>query len=191
MRNGHDVVEGGLRGALGSLAGLAAMGLFFRAVKALDGPGEDAATRDGGEGDDGPIERHGQLDDISIVGHKSRSDEPATATLGRLGYEAAKGEEPDEELKAKLGQAVHWSYGVMVGSMYGALRADAEEPDLLGGLGYGTALWVLGDEIAVPMLGLSEGPTAHSWKDHAKGLGAHLVYGAATSAATQALRRVM
>lgn len=185
----HDHIDGMLRGALGSLAGLAVMGLYFRAAQAVSS-GEDRAGSEPDDGED-PLEEIDALDDIAIAGQHSEEDEGATESVGRIAYEMATGHDPDHETRQKLGQAVHWGYGVLVGGMYGALRPEAEAPDLVAGLGYGTALWVLGDELTVPLLGLSEGPTAHSIPDHAKALGAHLAYGAATATATQALRRVM
>lgn len=185
----NDHVEGLVRGAVGSVVGLAVMGLYFKAAEAIGGRSDGAAESEDTGPD--PLEARDELDDISVVGRQGRDDEPATATVGRIGYEKAKGEEPDAETKQKLGRAVHWGYGVLVGGLYGALRQEADGPDLVAGLGYGTALWVVGDEIMVPLLGLSEGPTAHSIPEHAKGLGAHLAYGAATAGATQALKRVM
>ncbi len=184
----HEHVNGMLRGAVGSLAGVAAMGLFFRAAAKLSGgsDGEDPAASD-----EGPVERIHALDDISAVGQTAREDENATEAVGRIGYDAVTGHEPDEETRHRLGQAVHWGYGVLLGGLYGALRPEAGLPDIAGGLGYGTAAWVLGDEVMVPLLGLSEGPTAHPWQEHATALGAHLVYGTITAAATQALRRIM
>ena len=185
MDIGEERFDGFLRGAVGSVAGLAAMGLFFKATQALkNGNGANGRSRD-------PIERHDELDDISLVGQQAGEDESATEAVGRIGFETATGHDPDEEMKARLGQAVHWGYGILLGSLYGAMRDDAEAPDLVGGLGYGTAAWVIGDELMVPMLGLAEGPTAHRWTEHARALGAHLVYGAATAGATQALKRVM
>ncbi len=211
----REHVNGLLRGAVGSIAGIAAMGLFFRATAKLsaasdgrDSQGEDGRGAESGQGaehgrtgedgqageaarDEGPIERIHALDDISAVGHAAREDENATEAVGRIAYDTMVGHDPDEATRQKLGQAVHWGYGILLGGVYGALRPEAELPDLTGGLGYGTAAWVLGDEVMVPLLGLSEGPTAHRWQEHATALGAHLVYGAVTAAATQALRRVM
>lgn len=186
-------IDGFLRGAVGSVAGLAAMALFFRAAKALsNGEEVEAEGRDTNDGQtEDFIERHHALDDISVAGPQAEEGEPATETVGRIGYETVTGHDPDEETKHRLGQAVHWGYGILLGSVYGGLREKAEAPDLLGGLGYGTAAWVIGDELMVPLLGLAEGPTSHGWTDHAKALGAHLVYGAATSTATHALKRVM
>lgn len=186
IRTDKQHLDGLLRGALGSLAGLTAMALFFKVTQAVSGGGGNGA--DDGEG---ILERHDGLDDISVAGQQTREDEPATATVGRLAYDAAAGHEPNEETKQKLGQAVHWGYGVLVGGIYGALRPSAPMPDLAAGLGYGTALWLIGDEIMVPLLGLAEGPTAHSIPDHATALAAHLAFGAATASATQALRHVM
>lgn len=187
LGTGDTRVDGMLRGAVGSLAGLVAMGLFFRATQMLKSGG----SGDEAESGEDLIERQERLDDISIVGQQSREDEPATETVGRLAYEAVEHHEPGDETRRKLGQAVHWGYGILLGGLYGALRSDAEGPDLLGGLGYGAAAWALGDELMVPLLGLAEGPTAHPWTDHATALAAHLAYGAATSTATQALRRIM
>lgn len=184
----NERLDGLLRGAVGSVVGLAAMGLFFKAAERLSSSnGSDGQ----GEGHQDLIERQEALDDLSVVGQQAEEDESATEAVARIGYHAVTGDDPDEERRRKLGQAVHWGYGILLGGAYGALREDADAPDLLGGLGYGTAAWALGDELMVPMLGLAEGPTAHGWTMHAKALGAHLVYGAATAGATHALKRVM
>jgi hypothetical protein len=177
-------IDGLLVGALGAVAGLLAMRLVFEAAGAL-------ADRSGGSDGAGPVESVDALDDISVAGIESREDEPATATAGRLAYEAVTGREPSDTVKARLGQGIHWGYGILLGGLYGAARGEVDGPDILGGLGYGTAAWALGDEVMVPLLGLAEGPTAHGWSDHATALGAHLAYGVVTSTATQALRRVM
>lgn len=179
-------VDGALRGAIGGVAGLVAMGLFMRASRALAAGrnGESEPSRDGADG-------NGALDDIAVVKSESRVEESTTETVARIAYEAVEGEEPDDRARQRLGQAVHWGYGVLLGGVYGAFRGGESAPDLLGGLGYGAAAWLLGDEVMVPLLGLADGPTAHDWTEHANALGAHLAYGAATSAATQALRRLM
>jgi hypothetical protein len=73
--------------------------------------------------------------------------------------------------------------------MYGALRSQADGLDLKGGLLYGTGLWLLGDELAVPALGLQGGPATVSGVQHLNRLGAHLAYGLGIATATQLLRR--
>jgi len=129
------------------------------------------------------------LDDISLVGQTHEDGEPATVAAGRIVYERLRREEPSREKRAQLGRVVHWGYGMAVGSLFALVDRKVQGHDLATGLGYGTALWLLGDELAVPMLGLADGPTAHSPGVHAEALGAHLVYGLTTSAANRALRR--
>ena len=190
MEIDRERVNGLLRGVLGGVAGLVAMRLFFEAMEALPLTSEDSEDAANASSEDS-IESTDALDDIAVGGMKSRDEEPATATMGRLAHEAVTGREPEEDRKAKLGQAVHWGYGILMGGAYGATRTHSDGPDLVGGLGFGTALWALGDELAVPLLGLAEGPTAHGWSDHASALGAHLAYGAATATTANALKRIM
>ena len=74
---------------------------------------------------------------------------------------------------------------------YGALQGPTSVPDIQGGLALGIGLWFFGDELAMPLLGLADGPTAYPPALHAHGLGAHLAYGLATSATTQLLHRLL
>ena len=181
------------RGTLASIAGLVAMDLYFRAMKSLKERREQGEEgRGSGRGRVSSASRGEEhaLDDISLVGQQSKEGEPATVAVGRIAYEKVTGREPDREQGARLGKAVHWGYGLAVGSLYGLLEPRFDR-DLSAGLGYGVALWLLGDELAVPALGLAKGPTAHPPTVHAQALGAHLVYGLATSAATKVLHRVM
>jgi hypothetical protein len=46
---------------------------------------------------------------------------------------------------------------------------------------------LFGDELAAPLLGLSDKPTAYHPARHAQSLVSHLGYGVATAAATRAL----
>jgi hypothetical protein len=168
------------RGTLASVAGLVAMDLFTRAMKNVgSGSEQRGGSREGERG----------MDDISLVGRRAKEGEPATVAVGRIAYEKLRGEEPSRERGAQLGWTVHWGYGLAVGGLFGLLERRLPVDGLSAGLGYGAALWLLGDELAVPMLGLSKGPTAHPPRVHAQALGAHLVYGLATGAALSALER--
>jgi hypothetical protein len=169
-----------VRGAVASLAGVLAMDMYSRAMKKI---GSSKPSRKGKR-------KERALDDISAVGLQARKDEPSTETVARLAFEAVADEEPTKQTRERMGQVVHWMYGIGVGAIYGALRSRFPNSPMVAGLGYGTALWLLGDEIAVPVLGLSKGPTAHPPAVHAQSLGAHLVYGLTTAAATRALSRM-
>lgn len=204
MKDG--IARAALRGTLASVAGVLAMDLYFKSLKRLEkrreaergSPARDDAEGRGdseaegtGRRDGGGDGRPRALDDVSLVGHPRKEGEPSTVAVGRIAYEKIKGREPSWERGGQLGKAVHWGYGMAVGGIYGLLEPKVREHDLAAGMGYGTALWLLGDELAVPLLGLAEGPTAHPPRVHLEALGAHLVYGLTTSAATRMLHRVV
>jgi putative membrane protein len=162
-----------LLGLAGGAAGTAAMNYYMKAAKKLSNGG-------GAE----PKEH-----DISIAGRRHAPGEPATAAIGRLAYRKVTGRDPDDRTKSKLSNLVHWGYGIDMGTTYALLRGRQPRLDWAGGLAFGAALWVLGDEIAVPLLGFAEGPKAYPKSLHAETLGAHLVYGITTAATTQLLQR--
>ncbi len=161
-------------GLLGGAAGTAAMGLYMRAVQRPNGR-----------------PRRQKEHDVSLVGRRHAEGESAPGAVGRILYKKIARKEPESETKNKLATAVHWAYGTEMGGAYGLIRRRAGKVDLLAGLAWGLGLWALGDELAVPLLGLAEGPKAHPVAIHAEGLGAHLVYGLSTAAATQLLERVI
>jgi len=165
-----------LAGAAGGAAGTFAMDSYMRAMKKALPDGKHSKPKE-------------HL--ISLIGRKHEKGESSTAALGRMLYEAATGERPSERTRKTLSKAVHWGYGVDLGGLYGVVRGRKRKLDVLGGLIYGAGLWVLGDEIAVPLIGLAEGPKAYPTKIHAESLGAHLVYGVATAVATQLLRKIV
>jgi hypothetical protein len=96
---------------------------------------------------------------------------------------------PDE--KQIAGPAVHYAYGALVGSLYGAVAEVW--PTIATGFGmpYGVALWALGDEAAVPALRLSPPPTEVPAEKHADFLAAHIVYGIALDVSRRVARHVV
>jgi len=175
-----DVLIGVAAGAVGT----AVMDQYFRAASKVQEAlaGDDA----GGDGDGGG----GRLDDISITSIERREDENATTTLARAAHERVTGEEPSDTRKQRLGTAVHWGMGLSMGALYGLLRGRRDGSDVGGGLVFGAGVWAAADELMVPLLGLSKGPTAHSAEEHLQGLSAHLVYGATTALAAQSIARL-
>ncbi len=77
------------------------------------------------------------------------------------------------------GPAVHFAFGTLVGAVYGALATVL--PPVTAGLGiaYGTAVWLLGDEVLVPKLGLAAPPSQTKPEVHFKSWLMHAVYGLA------------
>ncbi len=124
---------------------------------------------------------------MSQVGVHHEPDESATAAIGRMGYEKLVGEEPSQETKSDLSWAVHIGYGLLVASGYLALRGHARGHLVRDGLLFGAGLWLLGDELALPLLGLSDKPTAYDPTQHLQSFAQHLGFGVATAATTRAL----
>jgi Protein of unknown function (DUF1440) len=95
----------------------------------------------------------------------------------------------DEE-REQAGQALHWLLGIGAGATYAVLRRRAATFGRGAGLVFGTGFWLLLDEVMVPLLGLTPGPTAFPWQAHARGLAGHLSFGVVADAALSAMDRV-
>lgn len=117
------------------------------------------------------------------------SQEPATEKAARKGLEPL-GVQLEDKRKKMLGNLVHFGYGTAWGAIYGALWPRTSLLGKLWGLGFGTALFLMGDEVAVPALKLSPSPRETPASSHLGALAAHWVYGATTEAAFRGLSRV-
>lgn len=166
-------------GLLGGAAGLVAMELVRRVTAPLvqrraPPPGADAGTARA----------------PSAVGRHHGPDESATDALGRIVYENLAGHAPSPVAKRTLSWAVHIGYGLVAASIYAAARGGRDRGiarAVAGGALFGAGLWLLGDELAVPLLGLSDKPTRYPVASHLQSLAQHLGFGVATAAATRAL----
>lgn len=95
----------------------------------------------------------------------------------------------DDERK-KMGNAIHWSIGIGSGVLYALLRrrltGQGAGRELAAGALFGTAVWLLLDEVGNVALGLTPGPRAFPWQTHARGLAGHLVLGLGAEGLLQA-----
>ena len=133
---------------------------------ARDGDGEGRQAQGGGEE---------QADDATVKTASAISE-------GVFGHELTKSE------KKVAGPAVHYAFGASVGGLYGAAAELAPEATAGAGLPFGAAFWLLADETAVPLLGLSKGPTDYPLSTHVYSLASHLVYGLTAEAVRRAVR---
>ena len=124
--------------------------------------------------------------------HQSENlDENATVkTAQRISRKLFEHELSDSE-KQIAAPAVHYGYGSLVGALYGGLSELLPITSAGLGLPFGFALWLLGDEIAVPALGLGKHPMEYSPDVHADALAAHFMYGATTDLVRRVLRHVV
>jgi uncharacterized membrane protein YagU involved in acid resistance len=59
------------------------------------------------------------------------------------------------------------------------------------GSAYGAAVWLVGDEAVVPLLGLSKPPSQYPASTHAYALASHLVYGLTLEGGRRAVRALL
>jgi hypothetical protein len=172
------IVAGIIGGAVGTLA----MGYYWQAVTKISGLDPREAVR----------REDGTLDKLSVVAQQTQGDEGSTAAVGRVGYEMVMHEKPSDETQQKLGRGVHLGYGSVAGGLYGGLRArNGHGADVLGGAAFGTLVWLLASELAMPLLGLSAGPTKFPLRYHAHNLGAHLAYGVTAALTAQQVKHLL
>lgn len=89
------------------------------------------------------------------------------------------------------GTLVHYAYGALAGGLYGTLAERRTPLAAAAGVPYGTALWLITDEVAVPALHLSKAPTKYPVSNHALALASHAVYGATTDVVRRLVRRAI
>jgi hypothetical protein len=128
-----------------------------------------------------------------------------TLTSLRLFANSPHGPEPDATgykgfyyhfLDMKTGRRVFNSELSTIESTYviaGALTAAELAPKVTTGSGlpFGGVFWLVVDEGAVPLLGLSKGPTAYPLSTHAYALSSHFVYGLTAEVVRRAVRKAM
>lgn len=93
--------------------------------------------------------------------------------------------------KELAGTVVHYSLGTGVGGLYGAAAELAPEVTAGAGLPFGAVFWLVVDEGAVPLLGLSKGPAEYPFPTHVYALASHLVFGLTAEIVRGAVRRAL
>jgi uncharacterized membrane protein YagU involved in acid resistance len=107
---------------------------------------------------------------------------------------------PPEEITAKLAEEAsqeehigrpehhaatlitHFGYGAMMGGVYAPLAEKIPGPPVIGGMGYGLAVWAGSYLGLLPALGILKPATEHPLRRNALMIAAHLVWGAALGA---------
>lgn len=176
---GAHVLRGAMAGMIGGLVGSWVM-TQFQAATQRSAANKQSQGDEESQSSSGNAERQQQSegDDATVKTAQAIS-------RGFFSHELSPGE------KKIAGPAVHYGYGALVGGIYGALAEMV--PGVAAGFGipYGMALFALGDEAAVPALGLGPPPTQIPAKSHADYLAAHIVYGVALDATRRFARHVV
>jgi hypothetical protein len=122
-------------------------------------------------------------------GQNKEQQDDATVKAARAISENILGHELTESEKRPAGAVVHYAFGTATGGLYGAVAELAPAVTSAAGLPFGAAFWLVADETAVPLLGLSEGPTKYPLSTHAYAFASHLVYGLTTEVVRRTLRK--
>jgi putative membrane protein len=121
----------------------------------------------------------------------AKEQDDATVETAKVISEGVFGHELQESEKEPAGAAVHYAFGVATGGLYGALAELSPQVTTGAGVPFGAAVWLLADEISVPLLGLSKGPTEYPASTHVYAFASHLVYGVTAEFSRRALRQVL
>lgn len=118
------------------------------------------------------------------------NSEGSTDKVARRLAEAA-GTSIDKTNLKTAGQAVHYTFGTLMGVCYSAAAEFYPEITAGGGAAYGTLLFLGADEVAVPAFHLAPPPTQTPASDHLQHWAAHVVYGGTLELARNILRRLL
>jgi hypothetical protein len=174
--------KGIVAGMAGGLIGTVAMGQFQKAWTAASN-----AIQANSEGED--------RKDSPDQGKNQSNEESEDATMKVAGKLArAAGHKLSHDQKKAAGPFIHYGFGTAIGMIY-ALAREFEPRQMRGlhpviaGSGYGAAVFLGADEVAVPSLGLSQGNGDSPLSAHVYGLLSHLVYGVTLEIVRESVRK--
>jgi putative membrane protein len=96
----------------------------------------------------------------------------------------------EEEEEASV-RAIHWTFGALVGGVYGTVAEY--QPAVTGRLGtnFGVTVCGITHAATLPLMGLTEKPEDQPLREHASELVSHAIYGATTEVVRRIARRVL
>ena len=153
------VARGAIAGLVGGLLAAGAMSVAHRILSDLDRKAEAPSPKP---------------EDPTVT--------VARAATGLAGYTLA------EHQKPRVGAAVHYAFGAVVGAVYGAVAEIAPIVTTAFGVPFGIGVWFGAHVVVVPAMGLSDPPTRQPVGKEAEEFGLHVVYGAVTEIVRRLLR---
>jgi type IV secretory pathway TrbD component len=120
-----------------------------------------------------------------------RKPDPATVKAANVVSEKITGRKLARNYKAIAGEAMHYGMGASSAAVYGVLAEVVPIVTTGNGVGFGTGVWLLADEVAVPAAGLSKPPMEIPLATHLYALASHLIYGSITETVRRAVRRAL
>ena len=192
QRSGHrnDVVKGLAAGLIGGLVASWTMNRFQDVWSALSETNEQPQSSQPGDGQSGALGEQPTKDSGAeqAKGSDAQEQDDTTMKAASLISEGIFHHKLTKSEKKIAGTMVHYSLGTAVGGLYGAVAELAPEVTIGTGLPFGAAFWLIVDEGAVPLLGLSKGLTEYPISTHAYALASHFIYGLTAEVVRRAVR---
>lgn len=120
-----------------------------------------------------------------------KPDDATMKTADAIVSTVSGGRHLSREGKEKGGPIVHYSFGAVMGGIYGALAEGMPQATTGFGTAFGAALFTGADLVAVPVLHLSGSPADAPVSSLATPFAAHLVYGATTETVRRLVRALL
>lgn len=177
-----------LRGLIvGATAGIAAT-LIMDQFQKLSSTGQKAIEKQRklADGESPWLIAHEQAQQEQQAAQQEGSTEKVARSIA-----GAAGKEIPPDNRKQAGQAVHYSFGTLMGIAYSLTAEFLPEISSGGGAAFGTMLFLGADELAVPALHLSPPPTKSTSIDHLQHWAAHIVYGGSLEFVRSLLRRII
>ncbi|HTZ60333.1 MAG TPA: DUF1440 domain-containing protein [Acidobacteriaceae bacterium] len=96
--------------------------------------------------------------------------------------------EKEEEVSV---QAIHWTFGALVGGVYGIVAEYQPAVTSRLGANFGVTLCGITHASALPLMGLTEKPEDQPVREHASELVTHTMYGVTTELVRRLARKVL
>jgi putative membrane protein len=167
-----------LAGALGGLAASWTMNQFQRGWSSLQRSVAQESSS----------QQNSRQENSEQQSQRSEESEDATMKAAVKLLEPVIGRPLSKEEKQKAGPVIHYVFGALMGGCYGLLSEYFPHAHAGFGTVFGTAVFLVADEIAVPALGLSGSPLDSPMSSHVYAYSSHLVYGLSTEAVRRSLR---
>ena len=168
-----------IQGAIAGVAAGLAMDLFARAARSIGGgreaPGAAPGTHRDGRGAQPPQA-------------KSRAEDDAAVRVGSAAYRLATGADPGRATRIRLGIATHYAFSAAAGVCYTLASDRYSALGTARGALYGSIVWIVADEMAMPAMSLSRGAADMTWGLLAYALCAHWVYGVTLDTVARVIR---
>lgn len=88
-------------------------------------------------------------------------------------------------------QLVHWSFGALVGGVYGAIAETSPNTTSAAGLPFGSTLWTTTQRAMLPLLDLAPEPKRRPVEKQLNAFAGHLLYGLTVELVRRQVRKMM